>query len=288
MIATQPESQALTLYSRLVLFGLVLPLLFIAGVQLFVLSEQTDTYFAWTFGSPLAAAFMGAGYWAAMVHAYTGARSRAWAYVRTSMPAALTATTLLTITTFLHLDKFHLNSPLLITRFVTWVWIAVYVVVPPILAIAWIVQARLPGAKVKGQNPLPAWMRIGFALLAAFALLCGLSLFFGPNAMPALWPWAITPLAARANSSWLCAFGVACATLALENDIRLGAGTSSSLLTFCVLELIVVIRYPAAIDWTKPLATGYIVFLFVGLVVAGANVLANRRMRQERLAFSPE
>jgi hypothetical protein len=272
------NSQSLTGYSRFVLYILVLPLLFIAGVQLFVLSEQTDTYFAWTFASPLPAAFMGAGYWAAMFHAYSGVRSNNWAYVRTSMAGALTATTLLSITTFLHLDKFHLNSPLLITRFVTWVWIAVYIVVPPMLAIAWAVQSRRPGAHVKGHNPLPSWMRDGFLLLSAFALLSGLSLFLVPEVMTAVWPWAVTPLAARVNSSWLSAFGVTCAVLAVENDIKNGAGTSSSLFAFCALELIVVARYASLIDWGKPLAIGYILFLLLGVVVSGANLLANRRL----------
>ncbi len=278
MISAKADTEGLTFYSRFVLFGLVLPLLFLAGVQLFILSEQTATYFAWTFASRLSAAFMGAGYWAAMFHAYSGVRAKGWEYVRTSMPAALTATTLLSITTFLHLDKFHLDSPLFITRLVTWVWIAVYVLVPPILAIAWIIQARLPGANVKGQNPLPVWMRGGFALLAAFALLSGLGLFLAPDAMTRLWPWAVMPLAARAISSWLCAFGAACATLTLENDIKYGAGTCSSLFAFCVLELIVVARYASAINWAKPLAIAYMLFLLLGLLVTGANLLANKRL----------
>jgi hypothetical protein len=274
---TEPHSPSLTLYTRLMLYGLVLPLLFIAGVQLFLLSEQTETYFAWTFAAPISAAYMGGGYWAAMFHAYVGARARAWAFLRTSLPAALVATGLLSITTFLHLDKFHLASPLFLTRFVTWVWIAVYVAVPPILAIAWIVQSRLPDAHVKGQYPLPTWMRGGFILLSAFALLCGLGLFLAPEMMSALWPWAVTPLAARAVSAWLCAFGVACASLTFENDIRNGVGTSSSLLAFCVLELIVVVRYAAAIDWAKPLSIAYLLFLLLGLFLTGANVRANRK-----------
>ena len=278
MTATTMDSpEGLTLFSRLVLFGLVLPLLFIAGLQLFILSAQTETYFAWTFSAPISAAFMGAGYWAAMFHAYTGARAKAWAYVRTSLPAALTATGLLTITTFLHLDKFHLASPLFFTRFATWVWIVVYVVVPPILAIAWIVQSRLPGAHVGGQNPLPAWMRGGFALLAAFALFSGIGLFLAPGTMSALWPWPVTPLAARAVSSWLSAFGVACARLTLENDIRHGAGTCSSLFAFCVLELIVPGRYAGAMDWAKPMSSAYVLFLLLGVLVTGANLWANRK-----------
>jgi hypothetical protein len=272
------NSQGLTLYSRFVLFGLVLPLLFIAGIQLFILSAQTETYFAWTFATPISAAFLGAGYWSAMFHAYAGARAKAWAYVRTSMPAALTATGLLTITTFLHIDKLHFESPLFVTRSVTWVWIMVYVFVPPILAIAWIIQSRLPGARVRGQNPLPVWMRGGFALLAAFALLSGLGLFLAPEAMSALWPWPVTPLAARAISSWLSAFGVACATLTSENDIKYGAGTCSSLFAFCILELIVLGRYPGAIDWGKPMSMAYVVFLLLGVLLPGANLLANRKL----------
>jgi hypothetical protein len=274
---TTMGSPGVTLYSRLVLFVLVLPLLFIAGVQLFMLSEQTDTYFAWTFAAPISAAFMGAGYWAAMLHAYMGARANAWADVRSSLPAALTATSMLTITTFLHLDKFHLASPLLITRFVTWIWIAVYIVVPPILAIAWIIQNRLPGTHEKGTNPLPGWMRGGFAILAAFALLSGLGLFLVPGTTAAIWPWAVTPLAARAVSSWLSAFGVACGTLIFENDIRHGAGTCSSLFAFCVLELIVVIRYVGAIDWAKPMSIAYVLFLLLGALIMGGNLLASRK-----------
>src|SRR5689334_15068311 len=116
-MSTTTASQAgVTFYSRFVLYVLVLPLLFIAGVQLFILSSQTETYFAWTFAVPIAAAFMGAGYWSAMSHAYLGSHAKAWSDVRTSLPAALTATCLLTVTTFLHLDKFHFNSPLFITR----------------------------------------------------------------------------------------------------------------------------------------------------------------------------
>ncbi len=81
--------------------------------------------------------------------------------------------------------------------------------------------------------------------------------------MSVFWPWAVTPLAARAVSSWLTAFGVACVTLTFENDIKHGAGTCLSLFAFCVIELIVVALYTSAIDWSRPLAVIYIFFLFL-------------------------
>jgi hypothetical protein len=104
-----------------------------------------------------------------------------------------------------------------------------------------------------------------------------LGLFLAPGAMSALWPWAVTPLAARAVSSWLSAFGVACLTLTWENDIRYGAGTCSSLFAFCLLELVVLARYASAVDWGKPMATVYLLFLVLGALITGANLLASRK-----------
>ena len=125
-------------------------------------------------------------------------------------------------------------------------------------------------------------MRVGFLLLSAFALLAGLGLFLTPGVVSGFWPWAVTPLAARAVASWLCAFGVACLSLAVENDIEHGAGTSTSLFAFCLLELVVLTRYSSAIGWGKPLAMVYILFLLLGLIVTGANVLMNRKLLHER------
>lgn len=259
-------------------FGFIITLLFIAGVQLFILSEQTETYFAWTFGLPLAAAFMGAGYWSAISAAAIGLKTQKWELIRSGMAPSLTATTLLAITTFLHLDKFHLDSPFFITRFVTWVWIVVYVVTPPALVIAWVIQARRAGKNVRGQNPLPAWVRGGFGVLAIFGLLSGLGLFIAPESMSGIWPWAITPLAGRAIGSWLCTFGVACVALLVENDLKNGLASSSSLFAFCVLQLIVLARYASAMDWTKPMAMVYALFLILGAIIPGAVLWKNRSL----------
>ena len=50
-------------------------LVLLAGIQLFVFTEQTGTHFAWTIINPLAAAFLGAGYWASVaIEALAGGR----------------------------------------------------------------------------------------------------------------------------------------------------------------------------------------------------------------------
>jgi len=98
------SAMPLNRFTRLFFFFAVIPLLFIAGVQLFVLSEQTDVYFAWTIPLPFTAAFMGAGYWAALAHAFVIARDPIWDRTRASIQARLTATTLLLIATILHIS----------------------------------------------------------------------------------------------------------------------------------------------------------------------------------------
>jgi hypothetical protein len=101
-------------------------LVFIAGVQLFVLADYTDRYFAWTIQPPLTAAFLGVFYWCALGIIYFGGQEGVWARARAGMPAVVVFTTLVLVATLLHLDRFHLNSSAPFTLFATWVWIAVY------------------------------------------------------------------------------------------------------------------------------------------------------------------
>jgi hypothetical protein len=260
-----------TPFSRLFVLFVVLPLLFIAGVQLFILSEQTDYYFAWTINLPLTAAFMGAGYWSALIAAYMSLRQKATVWIRITGPTSVAATSLLGIATFLHLDKFHLNSSAPLTQFVTWVWIIVYIITPFIFAWMWITHGRQADDSV-GANPLPAWIRTAYMLHAVFTLLAGIILFLLPAAIIPFWPWTLTPLTARAIGSWLTAYGLACTAVYRENDLPNTMGTRASLMTFCVLQFIALARYFSSVDWAKPLAWIYLLVLLIGVAAPAANL----------------
>jgi len=54
-------------------------LVFLAGFQLFILTEQTEHYFARTIQPPLTAAFLGAGYWSSFLLEFLASRERIWA-----------------------------------------------------------------------------------------------------------------------------------------------------------------------------------------------------------------
>jgi len=53
----------------------------VAGFQLFVLTEYTDRFFAWTIDVPLTAAFLGASYWGSFALVLIASRQHAWARV---------------------------------------------------------------------------------------------------------------------------------------------------------------------------------------------------------------
>jgi hypothetical protein len=76
--------------------------------------------------------------------------------------------------------------------------------------------------------------------------------------------------------AWLISYGIACAAVFGENDLDRGAGTVSSLLAFCLLELIVLARFASSVDWFRPMAWAYAGFLIVGALVAAGFLWARR------------
>jgi hypothetical protein len=51
----------------------------LAGIQLYILTDYTDQYFAWTIAQPLSATFLGTGYWAGatlLFHRHAGVNHR--------------------------------------------------------------------------------------------------------------------------------------------------------------------------------------------------------------------
>jgi hypothetical protein len=125
----QAAVKPLTSAVRWLLFAAAV-LVLLAGFQLFVLTEHTGTYFAWTIANPLAAAFLGASYWASLSIEALAGRQAAWANARIAVPAVLVFTVLTLVATLLHLDKFHFGGSFAAgTQIITWGWIAIYVLV---------------------------------------------------------------------------------------------------------------------------------------------------------------
>jgi hypothetical protein len=251
-------------------------LVFITGVQLFVLSEFTDRFFAWTVMPPLTAAFMGAAYWASLPLVFFASRQANWARARVAVPGVWLFTALVLVATLLHLDRFHLDS------LVGWVWLAVYAVVPPIMLALTVHQIRVAGHDPPRDAPMPAWFRLFFGLQGALFVAFGVVLFLSPEAIAPFWPWMLTPLTARAVAAWLVGLGVTSAAMTLENDWTRVYPALIAYITFGVLELVALARYPTTLNWLAPNAWAYVLFLFIVLAVGLRAWNAGRQDHTQR------
>ena len=261
----------------LILAGVLVTL---AGIQLFVFSERTAEYFAWTIDPPLTAAFLGASYFASALFEFSAARENLWANARISVPTVFVFTLTTMVVTLVHLDRFHLGAEFAAaTRTVTWLWLAIYAVVPVAMAVLWWNQSRAPGVDPPRHVPLPLWLRALTGAQALALLGVGAALLAVPATVAEVWPWTLTPLTGRAIGAWLLSLGVAAAHALLEDDLRRLVPATWAYLGFAVLQTWALARYPDDMAWGEPMAYAYLVFLASTLVSGVAAIGLTRRSR---------
>lgn len=276
MTAADPTLLRPGMRRLLILAGVLVTL---AGIQLFVFSERTAEYFAWTIDPPLTAAFLGASYWSSALFEFTAARQRLWANARISVPTVFVFTLATLIVTLVHLDRFHLGPEFAApTRAVTWMWLAIYVVVPVAMAVLWWSQSR-SGEADPAQGPLPAWLRAVVGVQAVIMLVTGAALLAVPATVAEVWPWAITPLTGRAIGAWLLSLGVAAAHALVEGDLRRLVPAAWAYLGFALFQTWALARYPDDMAWGEPMAYAYLALLASALVVGVAALGLIRRTR---------
>jgi hypothetical protein len=251
-------------------------LVLLAGFQLFVFTDRTETHFAWTITNPLAAAFLGAAYWASTTIEALAGQRQIWANARIAVPAVTVFTLLTLAATLLHLDKFHLggNFPAG-TRMVTWTWIAIYALVPVLMLIVLVVQARTPGSDPPRSVALPGWIYGVLAVQAITLFSLGVALFAAPGKTAPLWPWKLTPLLAQATGAWLISLGVVAAHALLERDAQRLRPAAAGYVVLAVLQTIALVRYPHLFQWGTTSGVIYLIFLAT-IWLTGAAALARR------------
>lgn len=257
-------------------------LVFIVGIQLFVFSTATERFFAWTLNPPLTAAFMGAAYWSSCALEALAARQQQWARARVAVPAVLLFTTLTLIATLIHLDRFHLSlaEHAWYTVALTWVWIAVYALVPLAMLVLLVLQLRTPGSDAPPQHRLPVWLRLLLVAQALVLLLCGGLLFVAPALIIDAWPWTLSPVSGRFLGAWLLGLGVAAGHTAWENDSIRVYPSLVSMLVFALLQGIALARFPGDIGNWNSAAWVYIGFLLSVLLAGLAGVWSARSAGQ--------
>jgi hypothetical protein len=262
-----------------VALGIGALLVFLAGLQLFVLTEHTGHWFAWTIALPLTAAFLGAFYWTSVPLAAMSATRRHWADARVAIPGVFVFLVLTFVTTVLHLGKFHLHDSDSVARGAAWLWLVIYAGDPLLLGVAWIVQHRAKGIDPERRAPVPA-AYLGALWVQAVAILAiGAAMFVAPDAAARIWPWPLTPLTARAISSWLIGLALVLVSATIERDWRRLQPATTAYVVLGVLQGVAIARYPESIDWSRPSAWIYAAMVSAILVTGALGVLAARRAR---------
>jgi hypothetical protein len=171
------------------------------GLWLYVLPGAADTDYAWPIKPPVNAAFIGAGFLAGTVA--TGlvlATASRWRTFSTLPIALWVLATSLLAATIIHEDRFRWDYPL------TWVWALVYAGVP--LAVPFLVsrQRRIADEEPAADPRLRA-VRVVSAIMGVALVAGAVALFAAPVELGEHWPWALTPLLARAVAAWYALFG---------------------------------------------------------------------------------
>jgi hypothetical protein len=248
---------------------------FIAGVQLFILTDYTNLFFAWTITPALTATFLGSGYWASLPLVYFSSRQTTWARARLAVFGIFVFSVLTLAATLLHIDRFHLASADTSASIAAWAWLIIYLIFPPLLLGLLIFQLHLSGLEPSRETSLPFWLRLVLAGQAAVMLILGAILFSAPTTP--LWPWLLTPLTGRAIAAWLIGIGIIAAQTSWENDWRRVEAGLLSYALFGGLQLLALIRYSATIDWRAPQTLIYLFFLVSMLIVGSYGWLKARR-----------
>ncbi|MCE7734161.1 MAG: hypothetical protein GPJ54_04725 [Candidatus Heimdallarchaeota archaeon] len=236
-------------------------LVLLSGILLFLLSEQTDTYFAWTINPPLTAAFLGAGYWASFLLEFLSSRERQWERARLAVPSVEVFTFLTLIVTLIHLDRFHTSDPNFITWSITWVWIVVYVSVPIVLGGLLVKQLLKTHIKLARVAPLSKAIRLILGLQGTIMLLTGSIMLIAPDEMIPIWPWTLSILTSRAIGAWGIGIGIIAVHAAWENDWWRLTPMMAGYTLYGFLQLINLVRYTDTFLWERPSALLYTFFI---------------------------
>ena len=238
----------------------------LAVISLFVFSDRTDEWFAWTIAPPLSACFFGACFAATLVIEILSLRQRAWSPIRLNALAIFVFAALTLAATLLSLEKFHLGAETAVTvqaRAAAWFWLVVYVVVPLALPVLVVLQERAPGADPADRAPLPLPLRAALGVEAAVLLVVGVALFAAPATAATLWPWPLTPLVARVTGAWLIAFGLVAGVTAIAGDLGRQRSATIAYAVLGALVLVATVRFRDTLAWGSPAA-----WVFLAMAVA--------------------
>lgn len=230
------------------------------GAFLYLLPGRALTDYAWAIKPPVNAAFIGGGFLAGTLA--TGlvlfATSR-WRSLQMLPPALWVLATTLAAATLIHHDKFKFDYP------PTWGWVIVYAGVP--FAIPYLVARQRRNAEPEPPaDPRLRLVRVLSGIAGAAMIAGAAALYLFPGDLASHWPWALTPLLARAVAAWYAMVGtmLVCCALMLRRPSEAFI-PYATLAAWCLLLLALPLLHPDDVSGAGVWIAGMIALL--GLAV---------------------
>ncbi len=193
------------------------------GAGLFLAPSSAGESFAWTIRVPLTAAFVGAGYLAGAALGLTLVlRDGTWPRSRIVLVTAFVLVTTNLIATLRFTDDFHLASGSSRQMATAWIWLVIYVTLPPAVLAVFVAHERRGGrAMWVVEEPLRRAVTVAFAVTALVLAFVGLWLFLAPErGLAQRWPWHLTPVSAAIVATWPLTFAATFGWALRERDWR--------------------------------------------------------------------
>ena len=233
------------------------------AVYLYFTPSAARTHYAWSIKPPVNAAFIGAGFLAGtLATALVLFAATRWRSFETLPPALWVLATTLLVATLVHNDRFKWSfAP-------TWVWLGVYAGVPFVVPVLVLLQRRVAEPAPRAAPELGA-VRALSAVCGVVLIAGAVALFVAPTGAAKHWPWALTPLLARAVAAWYGMVGTMLVACALGLRRRSEAVIPYATLgAWCLLLLALPLLHTDDVDRSGGEFSGWLIVMFALLALA--------------------
>ena len=242
------------------------PFLLVAFGILYVGHELAADLFAWAIKPQLTAMLLGSAYIGGVVFFLSSLALRSFHRFALGFPAVATFASLLLLTTALHFGQFLLDRPAGL------VWTVIYIVAPPLVIAAYVLNRRVDPGPGPGDALVPT--PIVRALLAGggAAMVLAVALYAVPSAFVDVWPWKLTELSGRVLAPMLCLPGVV--ALGIARDRRRSAIRQPMVAQAAALAAMLGAFAIRSADMSGPSASVAIAWIVIAVSLVGSLALA--------------
>jgi hypothetical protein len=245
----------------------IIPFLVAGFLILYVVPGRSGELFAWPVAPTMTAMLLGSAYGGGVWFFGSVLRARQWHTVAEGFPPVVAFAGLLGGATFLHWDRFTHG------HVAFWVWTALYVVAPFLVAGVWLANRRTASRPEPDELRLGAWTRRAFIASGVVSVSLGVVLVLVPGQVSYVWPWAITSLTGQVVGAVLC-LGVAAFVVLRDDRYSSVVRLVEVAMVMAALVAVAVLRARDQIAWHRSLAWAMVAGL--ALVLVGGGLLLVR------------